>query len=89
VGPVWDGLALASSHSPSISDIEDSGGMLQPIQVSRDLLDNVTLASCREADHDDDQLGTDISLGYATIGRDLGTSEAGDIEGCGTEFGCG
>jgi hypothetical protein len=41
--------------------------MLEPVQIAGQLLGNVTFASGREADHDNDQLGADILADRAFI----------------------
>lgn len=57
--------------------------MLQPVQVARELPGDIALSPSWEADHHNDQLGADIASGDASIGRDFGLGEAGNIEGGG------
>jgi hypothetical protein len=64
---VWYSLTTSSSDSPSIPHVEDLCGMLQPIEVSGNFLDDVAFASGRKADHDDDKLCPNIALGYSSV----------------------
>jgi hypothetical protein len=74
---------LSSSHTTTLSNVEDFGIVLEPVQVPGQFLGNVTLASGRKTDHDNDQLCTDITLGNSAIWRHLGLGQSGNIEsGC-------
>jgi hypothetical protein len=54
--------------------------VLEPVQVTGQLLRDITLAARGQTNHHDDQLGTDITLGDSAIRRDLGLGQAGDIQ---------
>jgi hypothetical protein len=64
-------LATSSSDPSSVSDIKDLGRVLQPIEVSRNLLDDVAFASGRKANHDNDKLCPNIALGYSSVRGDF------------------
>lgn len=59
--------AAASCDATTLTDVEDLGVVLQPVQVAGHLLGDVALAPCGEADHDDDELGPNISLRDPTV----------------------
>jgi hypothetical protein len=74
---------LSSSHTTTLSDIENFGIVLEPVQVSSQFLGNITLAASRKADHDNDQLCTNITLSNSAIWRYFGLGQSGDIKsGC-------
>lgn len=74
-------VGTAGCDTSSLSDIEDLCVVLQPVQVSGQLLCDVTLASGGQANHDDDQLGAHIALCNASIRRNLGFGESGNVQG--------
>jgi hypothetical protein len=55
--------------------------VLKPVQIAGQLLGDITFASSRKTDHDDDKLSTDIALGDSAIWGDLGLGQARDIKG--------
>lgn len=71
---------LARGHAATLANVEDFRIVLKPVQVSSQFLGDITLATSRKADHDNDQLCTDIALGNAAVGRDLRLGQAGDIK---------
>ena len=84
-GKLGRGGRLARSHTTTLSNVEDLGIMLQPVEVSRQFLCHITLSSGRKTNHDDDELGSEIPLRDASIGRDLGLGQTRNIEGCRTD----
>lgn len=67
-------------HSALLSDVENFGVVLQPVEIAGHFLGDVRLASRGQADHDNDELGADIALRNLAVGGDLGLGQAGDIE---------
>lgn len=54
-------IRASSRNTPPLAYVEDSGVMLKPVEIPRQLLCDVTLATGRQANHDNDQLGSHIS----------------------------
>jgi len=55
-------MALPANDTPSVANVEDASWVLQPIQVSCNLLHNIALPSGGQAHHDNDQLCAYISF---------------------------
>lgn len=67
----------------SVADIEHSRVVLLPGEIPLELSGDVGLASGWQPDHDDDQLGTDISLCDLAVWGDSRSGHARDVEGRG------
>lgn len=78
---IGGGGRFSGGHPATLTNVEDLGIVLQPIQVTGQFLGHVALPPSGEANHDDNQLGTNISLSNTAIGGDFRLGQTGDIEG--------